>query len=60
MAPYDYKFDHFCLDGILSIGTHVAGIIAANTTGINQTAFIPAVPFIGVAPQVILGACKFE
>ncbi|CAF4928060.1 unnamed protein product [Rotaria sp. Silwood1] len=37
-------------------GTHVAGIIAANATGISQTSFIPYVPFVGVAPQATLGA----
>lgn len=36
----------------------MAGIIAANTSGITETASIPGVPFIGVAPQVTLGACK--
>jgi hypothetical protein len=41
-------------------GTHVAGIIAANSTGINETAYIPSMPFFGVAPQVTLGACKFS
>jgi hypothetical protein len=40
-------------------GTHVSGIIAANTTGITQNIFIPFTPFIGVAPQVTLGMCKF-
>jgi hypothetical protein len=40
-------------------GTHVAGIIAANATDINETVFIPFEPFVGVAPQVTLGACKF-
>lgn len=38
----------------------MAGIIAANTSGITQTAFIPSVPFVGVAPQVTLSACKFR
>lgn len=42
------------------LGTHVAGIVAANATEINQTGFIPFQPFIGVAPQVTLGACKLQ
>ncbi|CAF4155643.1 unnamed protein product [Rotaria sp. Silwood2] len=41
---------------IFILGTHVAGIIAANATGISQTGFIPAAPFLGVAPQATLGA----
>ncbi|CAF1031488.1 unnamed protein product [Rotaria sp. Silwood1] len=41
-----------------SHGTHVAGIVAANATGISQTGYIPAVPFLGVAPQATLGACN--
>lgn len=41
-----------------NIGTHVAGIIAANTTGITEQGFVSALPFIGIAPQVTLGACK--
>jgi len=40
------------------IGTHVAGIIAANTTGITEEDFTSYIPFIGVAPQVTIGACK--
>ncbi|CAF4852497.1 unnamed protein product, partial [Rotaria sp. Silwood1] len=41
-----------------SHGTHVAGIVAANATGISQTGYIPAVPFLGVAPQATLGAYR--
>ena len=37
-----------------NIGTHVAGIIAANTTGITDQGFVSALPFIGIAPQVLL------
>ncbi|CAF4857197.1 unnamed protein product [Rotaria sp. Silwood1] len=37
-------------------GTHVAGIIAANATQLNTTGFIPIEPFLGVAPEVTLGA----
>ncbi|CAF3376189.1 unnamed protein product, partial [Rotaria sp. Silwood2] len=40
-----------------SHGTHVAGIIAANATEINETGFIPFQSFVGVAPQAILGSC---
>ncbi len=58
MVSINY-FSHFSVSCILYEGTHVAGIIAANTTGINATFFIPDVPFIGVAPQVTLGACEF-
>ncbi len=54
--PLFYSFIH---DYIHHIGTHVAGIIAANITGINQTYFTPSVPFSGVAPDVTIGACKF-
>lgn len=42
----------------LLLGTHVAGIVAANATQINETGFIPFQPFVGVAPQAILGGCK--
>ena len=42
---------------IFILGTHVAGIIAANTTGMFQTGFNPVAPFLGVAPQATLGAC---
>ncbi|CAF3980441.1 unnamed protein product [Adineta steineri] len=41
-----------------SHGTHVAGIVGANINGINQTYFIPSVPFSGVAPDVTLGAYR--
>ncbi|CAF1210399.1 unnamed protein product [Adineta ricciae] len=41
-----------------SHGTHVAGIIAANTTGIKDTLFSPSVPFSGVAPNVVIGAYR--
>jgi hypothetical protein len=51
-------FVSFIFDCIFYAGTHVAGIIAANTTGIKETVFIPYVPFIGVAPQVTIGACE--
>ena len=44
---------------IICIGTHVAGIIGANTTGITSGIFMSNTPFIGVAPQATLGACKF-
>ncbi|CAF3861342.1 unnamed protein product, partial [Rotaria sp. Silwood1] len=37
-------------------GTHVAGIVAANATGINVTGFVPFQSFVGVAPQAIIGA----
>ncbi|CAF1433292.1 unnamed protein product, partial [Adineta steineri] len=39
-----------------SHGTHVAGIVAANGTGITQAGFIPFQPFLGVAPQATIGA----
>ena len=39
-------------------GTLVAGVIAANTTGITQTQYATEVPFIGVAPQATLGAYR--
>jgi hypothetical protein len=52
-------FRIFIDDYIHHIGTHVAGIIAANITGISQTYFTPSVPFSGVAPDVTIGACKF-
>ncbi|CAF1174551.1 unnamed protein product [Adineta ricciae] len=45
-----------CPDG--SHGTHVAGIIAANSTGITDISFSSYVPFIGVAPQATLGAYR--
>ncbi|UJR22388.1 hypothetical protein I4U23_025449 [Adineta vaga] len=41
-----------------SHGTHVAGIIAANATGITDIYFSSYVPFIGVAPQVKIGAYR--
>lgn len=43
-----------------SHGTHVAGIVAANGTSMSQTGFIPIVPFVGVAPDATLGACKHK
>ncbi|CAF5195974.1 unnamed protein product, partial [Rotaria magnacalcarata] len=52
-VPDDDPLDN-CSDG--SHGTHVAGIVAANATTISQAGFTPIVPFIGVAPQAILGA----
>jgi subtilisin family serine protease len=54
-----FLFYSSTIDYIHSIGTHVSGIIAANITGIDQATFIPDVPFIGIAPQVTLGACEF-
>lgn len=36
----------------------MAGIVAANATGITQAGFIPFQPFLGVAPQATIGACK--
>jgi hypothetical protein len=56
---FNYFSLYFLFVCISYPGTHTAGIIAANTTGINETIFIPKMPFIGVAPQVTLGACKF-
>lgn len=50
----------FILALICGIGTHVAGIIAANATGITEMGYIPNIPFVGVAPQVTLGACKLS
>lgn len=41
------------------IGTHVAGIIVTNTTGITDPKFVPYKHFLGVAPDVTLGACNF-
>ncbi|CAF0768404.1 unnamed protein product [Adineta ricciae] len=41
-----------------SHGTHVAGIIAANSTGITSLNFTSYMPFLGVAPQVTLGAYR--
>ncbi|CAF4105811.1 unnamed protein product [Adineta steineri] len=41
-----------------SHGTHVAGIVAANGTGITQAGFIPFQPFLGVAPQATIGAYR--
>ena len=50
----------FVIDAsICNLGTHVAGLIAANTSGIIEKEFISPVPFIGVAPRVTIGACKF-
>ena len=43
---------------INNTGTHVAGIIAADATGKYETNYTPYIPFVGVAPQVTLGACK--
>ncbi|CAF1482172.1 unnamed protein product [Rotaria magnacalcarata] len=54
-VPDDDPLDN-CSDG--SHGTHVAGIVAANATTISQAGFTPIVPFIGVAPQAILGAYR--
>jgi subtilisin family serine protease len=39
-------------------GTHVAGIIGAEAMNISENGFAPNVPFVGVAPQAIIGACK--
>ncbi|UJR24182.1 hypothetical protein I4U23_027148 [Adineta vaga] len=39
-------------------GTHVAGIIGANTTGIDQPLYTPFEHFIGVAPRAKLGAYR--
>ncbi|KAJ3053662.1 hypothetical protein HK097_003676 [Rhizophlyctis rosea] len=39
-------------------GTHVAGIIAGNATGITDPAWKPAIDWWGVAPQATLGAYK--
>lgn len=55
IAPDNDPIDN-CSDS--SHGTHVTGIIAANATGITETGFISYVPFVGVAPQVTIGACK--
>ncbi|CAF3304435.1 unnamed protein product [Rotaria socialis] len=54
-VPDDDPLDN-CSAG--SHGTHVAGIVAANATAISQTGFTPIVPFVGVAPQAILGAYR--
>ncbi|CAF2812171.1 unnamed protein product [Rotaria sp. Silwood2] len=54
-VPDDDPLDE-CTSG--SHGTHVAGIIAANATGMSQTGFIPIAPFFGVAPQATLGAYR--
>ena len=56
-------FAHFRSDTFPYIhyaGTHVAGIIAANATGKYETGYTPYMPFIGIAPQVTIGACKFS
>ncbi|UJR29597.1 hypothetical protein I4U23_010814 [Adineta vaga] len=45
-----------CSDG--AHGTHVAGIIGANTTGIDDPLYTPAEHFIGVAPRAKLGAYR--
>ncbi|KAJ3186076.1 hypothetical protein HDU85_000991 [Gaertneriomyces sp. JEL0708] len=39
-------------------GTHVAGIIAANATGMTGAEWTPVVPFTGVAPQAQIGAYR--
>ncbi|KND00056.1 uncharacterized protein SPPG_04400 [Spizellomyces punctatus DAOM BR117] len=41
----------------VSHGTHVAGIIAANATGMAKE-WAPVTPFLGVAPQATLGAYR--
>ncbi|TPX57143.1 hypothetical protein PhCBS80983_g04046 [Powellomyces hirtus] len=38
-----------------SHGTHVAGIIGASATNIKVPGFVPAIPFVGVAPEATLG-----
>lgn len=53
-----FSFRSYTVICIHGIGTHVAGIIAANATGMYKTGYIPKMPFIGVAPQVTIGACK--
>ena len=54
----DVFLNRSVLSCVNSIGTHVAGIIAANSTGITSLNFASYMPFLGVAPQVTLGACK--
>ncbi|KAJ3411267.1 hypothetical protein HDV05_002451 [Chytridiales sp. JEL 0842] len=41
-----------------SHGTHVAGIIAGNTTGVAAAGFVSPVPFTGSAPEVTIGAYR--
>ena len=60
MTPICLLFSSYILAYIYDTGTHVAGIIAANATGMNQTGYVPYMPFVGVAPQATLGACKFS
>ena len=56
MSIINFHFLNICFNK----GTHVAGIIAANTTGITEKGFISPVPFMGVAPQATIGACKYS
>lgn len=42
----------------LTLGTHVAGIVGADASKITQAGFVPAIPFVGVAPQVTISSCK--
>ncbi|UJR11333.1 hypothetical protein I4U23_015514 [Adineta vaga] len=56
--PYDG-----CPDG--GHGTHVAGIIAGNSSGTKDSFYTPVTPFLGVAPQATLliyrvGGCPGE
>ncbi|KAI9325422.1 peptidase S8/S53 domain-containing protein, partial [Zopfochytrium polystomum] len=45
-----------CSDG--AHGTHVAGILAGNALNITDPAFLPEMPWSGVAPDITIGAYR--
>lgn len=36
----------------------MAGILGADASNITQAGYVPAVPFVGVAPEVTIASCK--